>query len=190
MVMAKRKQHKRRKAAKETMKEVLAGVALGIASGLALLYAIANDPYQPPEYEEPMIQAIGGDYYYPASAYDQYLAERQAYIDAEAAENEVFVQSIRTAQERQQETVGTLIKSRDWDAEESYQLAKMAMAEAEGEDTEGKALVMLVILNRVWSDEFPDTIAEVIAEDGAFTPYSNGRYDSVEPDEDCWGQWS
>lgn len=28
------------------------------------------------------------------------------------------------------------------------------MAEAEGEDTEGKALVILVVLNRVWSDDF------------------------------------
>lgn len=35
----------------------------------------------------------------------------------------------------------SLVASRDWDAEESYLLAKIAMAEAEGEDTEGKALV-------------------------------------------------
>lgn len=31
----------------------------------------------------------------------------------------------------------------DWDAEDAYMLAKIAMAEAESEDTEGKALVML-----------------------------------------------
>lgn len=37
----------------------------------------------------------------------------------------------------------------DHDGEESYLLAKIAMAEAESEDTEGKALVMLVVLNRV-----------------------------------------
>ena len=39
----------------------------------------------------------------------------------------------------------------DWDADESEMLARIAMAEAEGEDVEGKALVMLVVLNRVWS---------------------------------------
>lgn len=81
----------------------------------------------------------------------------------------------------------SLIMSMDWDAEESYLLAKIAMAEAEGEDTEGKALVMLVVLNRVWGDnEFPDTIEEVIYQPGQFSPISNGRFDRVEPDEDCW----
>ena len=60
------------------------------------------------------------------------------------------------------------------------------MAEAESEDTEGKALVMLVVLNRVWDDEFPDTIEEVIFQKGQFSPISNGRYDEVEPDEDCY----
>jgi len=50
----------------------------------------------------------------------------------------------------------------DWDSDDAYRLAKIAMAEAESEDTEGKALVMLVVLNRVWDDEFPDTIEEVI----------------------------
>lgn len=45
----------------------------------------------------------------------------------------------------------SLSGSMDWDAEDAYMLAKIAMAEAESEDTEGKALVMLVVLNRVWS---------------------------------------
>lgn len=73
-----------------------------------------------------------------------------------------------------------------WSEDEAYLLAKIAMAEAESEDTEGKALVILVVLNRVHSDEFPDTIEEVIFEDGQFAPVSNGRYDKVEPDEDCY----
>ncbi|MFR5295465.1 MAG: cell wall hydrolase [Clostridium sp.] len=51
--------------------------------------------------------------------------------------------------------------------------------------TEGKALVMLVVLNQVWDARFPNTIEEVIMQDGAFTPVSNGRYDKVEPDADC-----
>lgn len=79
------------------------------------------------------------------------------------------------------------VASLDWSAEESYLLAKLAMAEAESEDTEGKALVMLVVLNRVWDDEeFPDTIEEVIYQPGQFSPISNGRFDRVEPDADCW----
>lgn len=83
-------------------------------------------------------------------------------------------------------TEATLIKSMDWDADEAYILAKIAMAEAEGEDTEGKALVILTVLNRVWSPQFPGTIEEVITEKNAFSSYSNGRYDRVEPDKDCW----
>lgn len=92
---------------------------------------------------------------------------------AEAAEPEV--------------TYGSLIMSRDWDAEESQMLMKIAMAEAEGESVEGKALVMLVVLNRVWSDDFPDTIEEVIFQPKQFSPVTEGgRYYTTEPDEECY----
>ncbi|MDD3251798.1 MAG: cell wall hydrolase [Lachnospiraceae bacterium] len=69
--------------------------------------------------------------------------------------------------------------------EEEYLLLKIAMAEAEGEDTEGKALVILTVLNRMHSGQFPDTIAEVIFAPDAFTSCSNGRYFRVDPDDDC-----
>ena len=64
--------------------------------------------------------------------------------------------------------------------------ARMAMAEAEGEDTEGKALVILVIYNRTRSGKFPDTVKGVISQRNAFTSYHNGRYEAVKPDADCW----
>lgn len=83
--------------------------------------------------------------------------------------------------------------SMDWDAEESYLLAKIAMAEAEGESIEGKAMVIMVVLNRVWAEGFPDTIEEVILQHNEktgvyqFTPVMpGGRWWRVEPDEDCW----
>lgn len=83
--------------------------------------------------------------------------------------------------------------SMDWDAEESYLLAKIAMAEAEGESTEGKAMVIMVVLNRVWAEGFPDAIEEVILQHNEktgvyqFTPVMpGGRWWRVEPDEDCW----
>ena len=85
----------------------------------------------------------------------------------------------------------TIVMSRDWDADDSYRLAKLAMAEAEGEDTEGKALVVMVVLNRVWSDDFPGTIEEVIMEehDGVHqfsVTQEEGRWWKVEPDADCY----
>lgn len=89
-------------------------------------------------------------------------------------------------EETEPEIYKSMIASMDWDAEESYLLAKIAMAEAEGEDTEGKALVILVVLNRVWGEGFPNSIKEVIYQPGQFSPISNGRFDRGEPDEDCW----
>lgn len=71
-------------------------------------------------------------------------------------------------------------------SEDAYLLAKIAMAEAEGEDTEGKALVMRVVMNRVKADVFPDSIEDVIYQPRQFSPVANGRFDRVEPDADCW----
>ena len=99
-------------------------------------------------------------------------------------------QTDKPIQERQivqpTEEYQTAIASMDWDADESEMLARIAMAEAEGEDVEGKALVILVVLNRVWSDKFPDSIEEVITQERQFTAYENGRYDRLKPDEGCW----
>ena len=79
-----------------------------------------------------------------------------------------------------------LTESERQSPEDSYLLAKIAMAEAEGEDTEGKALVMLVVLNRVKADGFPDSVEDVIYQARQFSPVASGRFDRVEPDADCW----
>ena len=76
--------------------------------------------------------------------------------------------------------------SKDWSEKERYLLARIAMAEAEGCNTQTKTLIIMCVLNRVWSDEFPDTIEEVIFQKNQFSPISNGRWDRVEPNEDCY----
>lgn len=76
--------------------------------------------------------------------------------------------------------------SKDWSAKESYLLARIAMAEAEGCNTQTKTLIIMCVLNRAWSDEFPDTIEEVIFQENQFSPIDNGRWDRVEPNEDCY----
>lgn len=82
---------------------------------------------------------------------------------------------------------GTYIASRDWGADDAEILLKIAMAEAEGEPVEGKALVMLVVLNRVWTDGFPGTIRDVVFEKGQFSPTAEGgRYWTTEPNEECY----
>ena len=72
------------------------------------------------------------------------------------------------------------------DEDDEYLLAKIAMAEAEGQSTKGKALVMCVVINRVLSNEFPDSVYDVIYEENQFSPISNGRFDRVEPNKDCY----
>lgn len=123
----------------------------------------------------------------PADEVDRREIIVQSMISDEATETPTAtpVATAGSGQEKEK-TEQSRIGSMDWDSDDSYRLAKIAMAEAESEDTEGKALVMLVVLNRVWSDEFPDTIEDVIFQEGQFSPISNGRYDEVEPDEDCY----
>lgn len=69
----------------------------------------------------------------------------------------------------------SLIYSRDWDVDEEEILLKVAMAEAEGESTEGKALVMLVVLNRVLSNDFPDSIEDVVSRKVNFGNYGRRK---------------
>lgn len=79
-----------------------------------------------------------------------------------------------------------------WNSEETHLLAMIAMAEAESESLETKVLVILTVLNRLHSDEFPNTIREIIFEqneDGVyqFTCIENGRWESMgTPNNECW----
>ena len=54
-------------------------------------------------------------------------------------------------------------------------LARARNGEARGEPYEGQVAVGAVILNRVKSSKFPNTIAGVIYEPGAFTAVSDGQ---------------
>lgn len=67
-------------------------------------------------------------------------------------------------------------------------LLRIVEAEAGGEDEDGKLLVANVVLNRVKSDKFPDTVSEVVfqRDNGVtqFSPVSNGRYWSVKISEE------
>ena len=70
----------------------------------------------------------------------------------------------------------------DYDAVELYWLSRIISAESRGEAMNGQVAVGNVVLNRVESEEFPDTIPAVIfdTEDGVqFEPVENGTvYDA------------
>lgn len=72
----------------------------------------------------------------------------------------------------------------EWDVplteEEIELIALLTMAEAEGESEYGKRLVIDTILNRVDSDQFPDTVYGVVYQKGQFTSMWNGRSNKVE----------
>ncbi|KXG74635.1 Spore cortex-lytic enzyme [Fervidicola ferrireducens] len=54
-------------------------------------------------------------------------------------------------------------------------LARLVAGEASGEPYIGQVAVAAVVLNRVKSSKFPDTIPEVIYQPGAFESVSNGQ---------------
>lgn len=71
--------------------------------------------------------------------------------------------------------------------EEKDLFARLVEAEAKGESYEGKVAVATVVLNRVESPEFPNTVTEVINEvvgDAyAFSPVQNGEINKPASDE-------
>ncbi|MNZ66174.1 Spore cortex-lytic enzyme precursor [compost metagenome] len=68
--------------------------------------------------------------------------------------------------------------------EELLLLQKIVMAEAEGEPYQGKVAVANVVLNRLRSANFPDTIYKVIYQKHQFSPVANGRLKRVKPNDD------
>ena len=62
----------------------------------------------------------------------------------------------------------------------------IAMAEAGNQGPDGMWLVMSVVMNRVGSEDFPDTVSEVIYQKSQFSTVSNGSFDKVrEYSKDC-----
>jgi N-acetylmuramoyl-L-alanine amidase len=62
-------------------------------------------------------------------------------------------------------------------------LARLVKAEAGAEPYRGKVAVAIVVLNRIDSEEFPDTIHDVIYQRGQFSPVSNGMINRPTNDE-------
>lgn len=71
----------------------------------------------------------------------------------------------------------------DLTAEEEVLIQQIVLAEAENQGIGGMAFVMQVILNRIQSDEFPDTLEEVISQENQFAVYGSGKYLEKEPNE-------
>ena len=62
-----------------------------------------------------------------------------------------------------------------FEANDRYLLANLIYCEAGGEPYEGQVAVGSVVMNRVLSSKFPNTIAGVIYQKGQFSPVKSGR---------------
>ena len=61
-------------------------------------------------------------------------------------------------------------------------LARLVSGEARGEPYIGQVAVAAVVLNRVRSDDFPDTVSAVIFQPGAFAAVWDGQFDMTPTD--------
>ena len=69
--------------------------------------------------------------------------------------------------------------------EEAQLLLRIAQAEAGNQGEEGMWLVMSVVMNRVASPDFPDSISEVIFQESQFASVSDGNFDKAVISEPC-----
>lgn len=154
---------------------LLVGAAV-IIPAIVILYAWANEPatdWSEYRHEQMATVELSEGYLVTPEEYEQIMADKEAW-----EQNEIKLYTCMTEYPP--------ARSTDWDSDESYMLAKLAMAEAEGESTTGKAMVIEVVINRVWDENFPGSIEDVIYEKNQFACVKNGRFDRVEPDDDCW----
>ncbi len=90
----------------------------------------------------------------------------------------------------QKEEVYTAPSAMQMDDGDIHMLLQIAAAEAGTEDVIGKALVLCVIKNRIESEEFPNTVREVIYQckngNYQFSPVKNEAYENAEVTADCY----
>ena len=113
----------------------------------------------------------------------QYMIEQRVTTLPVAGIEEVMMTTASEAMEEQEE----LLAPYDIfgiDKYEYYLLSHIVEAEAGNQGIDGKRLVVDVVFNRVMSDQFPNSVEEVLTQDGQFTTYINGAYKLVEPSED------
>ena len=114
-------------------------------------------------------------------------AFRMEYLDTSMEEDkQSFVEMLESVSSGQrvvdyevlEQTKKYQLSDKDYDA-----LLRIVEAEAGGEDQDGKLLVANVVLNRLNSELFPDTVLEVVMQKeqgiAQFSPTVDGRYTNV-----------
>ena len=92
-------------------------------------------------------------------------------------------------------TGGTAVSVGSYNESEVYTLARLIYGEARGEPYVGQVAVGAVVLNRVKSPSFPNTISGVIFQSGAFDAVSDGQMwltpgnDAIRAARDAMNGW-
>lgn len=101
----------------------------------------------------------------------QQMIEYEQQLEIQKAKEDAARLAAIKAQE-QEDTSGVVYVPTDSDA---YLLGAIIQCESDGEPYEGKLAVGSVVLNRVKSSYFPNTISGVIYQSGQFSPVASGR---------------
>ena len=101
--------------------------------------------------------------------------ENGGYTDAEL--QEIIYADYQEKLQAEPMTDEDIAETDYWD--ELSMLAEVVEAEAGNQDLTGKRLVVDVVLNRVDSPLFPDTITEVLMQEGQFSTMWNGAFEDA-----------
>lgn len=96
-------------------------------------------------------------------------------IPTEIPQGEIFVLKLSEA-----EPVKPQYQSKEYTQAEAQMLMRIAQAEAGNQGVYGMVLVMTVVINRVNSPDFPNSIEEVIFQPYQFQSVSDGNYSRAE----------
>lgn len=145
----------------------IASLIIAIILGTALNTAVANaqDNSQDPEYQQQILQ------WHKEYVAEKYGATIHPEIEEELPESVVL-----------EEDPVQLIEDPTGNPDmfmEIELLARLIHAEAGNQDLTGKKYVADVVLNRVASPQFPDTIEEVIFQPGQFSVVNNGALEDA-----------
>ena len=169
----------------------LAGMLLMASADTKDVEATGKISYESENVQEDTVRTAGLE----AAACSLAVEEKAVWEEAEGAAAEMPAEIPAEAEARLEEGMEEAepteadsgrvyeLSEEDYDA-----LLRLVEAEASGEDIKGKMLVANVVLNRVESSSFPDTVKEVIYQRhngrAQFSPVATGKIDRVAVSEE------
>ena len=169
----------------------LAGMLLMASADTKDVEATGKISYESENVQEDTVRTAGLE----AAACSLAVEEKAVWEEAEGAAAEMPAETPAEAEARLEEGMEEAepteadsgrvyeLSEEDYDA-----LLRLVEAEASGEDIKGKMLVANVVLNRVESSSFPDTVKEVIYQRhngrAQFSPVATGKIDRVAVSEE------